>query len=157
MKREPTMMFQTVSHSKYILAGLAMISLCLALTLVFHYYFRISIYSSNLYRSETCIVNSMNISQITFDCWIGNVVTVLQMPCVVIMVNTTSQSNIIFYRNIYEQTFVESNNYLGVCIAQCISCFYFLIVSLIYLIFIELYFYSSSMSTWSCLFDKSVV
>lgn len=120
-------MFQTVSHSKYILAGLAMISLCLALTLVFHYYFRISIYSSSLYRSETCIVNSMNITEITFDCWISNVVTVLQMPCVVIMVNTTSQSNIMFYRNIYEQTFVNSNNYLGVCFTYLITYLIFTI------------------------------
>ncbi len=57
-----------------------------------------------------CEITSIQIMSHTFNCWSSDRASVVDLPCVKILLKTDSLFNITFYRNIHEKKFVDDNN-----------------------------------------------
>lgn len=97
-------MFQVISFAKYIIAGLLIIALCSFLMAIYVNYFSNAIDNTNSYTPDKCIITYINLTQVDYDCWSDSAtVSVVQIPCILVLVNTTVKTDLIFYRNIEEK------------------------------------------------------
>ena len=108
---ETNMTQQPVSYTIYLQTGSIMIILCSIFMIIYVDYFADQIKFFDAYQKDTCVINNVIQFDIPFNCWQDSgFVYIYQIPCVKILVNTSTQSNVIFYRNIIEKNFALNNN-----------------------------------------------
>lgn len=97
------MLNQTISNSKYIFVGLMMVILCTFVMVILIYYLQNQVTLTKEYKADTCKLSSIQQTTVSVDCWIDDTVTIVDMPCLIVRVNTSTHSNVLFFRSIGEK------------------------------------------------------
>lgn len=100
----------TISDSKYILNGFIILVMSTFVLIVFVNHLRFPVENTQQYILDTCKIYSISFTTASFDCWQSGSVSIAQIPCVQIFVNTTKLTGLFFYRNYFEKEFLISNN-----------------------------------------------
>lgn len=105
------MAHRSFSIHQLVLSALFILLLSTVSMIMFYNFFNDSISNSNDYLNDICIITSIEIKTIMFNCWDTNgYVDVVEMPCVKIFSNTKTVPSLFFYRNIQEKLFAAANN-----------------------------------------------
>ena len=104
------MRFSAVSYSRYIIFGFTMLILCILLIILYVKNLREQVENTKKYDKDICEVESIEQVRVLFDCWDGGSVSIVEIPCLKVFVNTTNYSSIFFYRTIQERKLSSSNN-----------------------------------------------
>ncbi|CAF1003937.1 unnamed protein product [Brachionus calyciflorus] len=104
------MSISTVSYSKYILTGSLMLIMCIFLMIIYVNSLKSLVDNASNYSKDSCTVNNITQTKTFFDCWVSGAVTVVEIPCLKILVNTSNASNVFFYRNVNDKMFMQTNN-----------------------------------------------
>jgi hypothetical protein len=103
-------MNETISYGKYVIKGSIICILCVFLLIVYTSSFRDQI-GDPAYYKDVCNITNITQYNVKFNCLSDvGLVTIVELPCVLIMVNTENFTNVRFYRNIQEKQFVLKNN-----------------------------------------------
>lgn len=100
----------TISDSKYILNGAIILTFSIFLLIVFVNHLKLPIERTQEYTLDTCKINSVIFTSVPFDCWQSGYVSIVEIPCVQIAVNTSKSTDLFFYRNYFEKEFLKTNN-----------------------------------------------
>lgn len=100
---------ESLTTPQYFTIGLRLFFLSSLLIAFSIYSFANSINSTYNYLNDTCIIKSMDVLTTSIDCIADGVVSVVDMPCVLIYVDTFFYKNIKFYRNYDEKTWTIKN------------------------------------------------
>jgi hypothetical protein len=97
------MVHPTVSYSRSIQIGIAMLSGCVMSIVVYVTYFDDAINYNRNFKKDICIITNVTQIDVQYNCWADGYVTVTNMPCLKIYVNTSQLDNIAFYRSVQEK------------------------------------------------------
>ena len=92
-----------LTHTSYIFSGCLTLFFCSLLFEIFSVFFDQSVDKLAEYRADTCQIANISKLSVTVVCSISNAKSIVQMPCMQILVNTTSNVNVLFYRNVHEK------------------------------------------------------
>lgn len=96
--------YNTEYFIKYIYVGFLLLIFSIIVLLIFIQKWSWPVQEISLYNSEDfCFFSSVEFKRVQFGCWAGEYVTLVDMPCVSLHVNTPKHKGIVFYRNVVEK------------------------------------------------------
>lgn len=100
-----------ISLSHYFTLGIRLFILSGILFAIYVNYFAEPIHETINYIESDCVINTINITKVTIDCVdFDHTVNLVDLPCVVVRVDTNKQANILFYRNFNEKRWAKSKS-----------------------------------------------
>lgn len=100
-----------ISDSKYIISGVIIVFFTIFLIIIFVNQLKYPVQNTQSYILDKCKINSIIFKTVEFDCWQYGFVTVIEIPCVQVIVNTKNLNDIFLYRNYLEKDFTKTNNF----------------------------------------------
>ena len=103
-------MNQTISYGKYVLKGAIMCILCIILLIIYTGSLDDQIVRNSEYKQDECRIASIEQTRVKFNCvYDTGLVSVVDLPCVKILVNTSRSDLTKFYRNMEEKELINQN------------------------------------------------
>jgi hypothetical protein len=129
----------------YFGSGVYLSAFCIILlyTYIFKLQETVQFYDGKIFKQDECRINSIEKKTISYVCSNFNTgySNIVDLPCIYITVDTTTQNNIRFFRTLKEQ--LNANNYnVTITIIIIIIRFCFFIIPIYYLLLFQVFLYS---------------
>jgi hypothetical protein len=98
------------SAAKYLKTGTVLLISCIFLLTLFVNYFNEAVNFTQGYGEDKCMIVDSFQTSIPFRCQFGAYVSIVVLPCLTLYVNTTTHSNVKFYRTFREKNLISSNS-----------------------------------------------
>jgi len=98
------------SATKYLKTGTVLLISCIFLMTLFVNYFNESVDFTKDYVDDECVIVESSQTTIPFRCQFGVYVSIVNLPCLTVYVNTTTHSYVKFHRTFREKHLISSNS-----------------------------------------------